>query len=329
MIRERITMLGTIGAGKTCFLVGMYADMSGGRRGFTFSTNPDDDLDLSDKWSRLVEAGPDRWPPPTSTQPKSYTFGFNYGFRRIMEFDWIDYRGGALSERSTEADVQELKRYLRQSSCVMLCVSGEHLQEPKKAAVVRAQTGIGRMNSFLTDLREEIERQKRELPAVIIVITKSDYCSERPREEIEEQIRDLFNPLFAPGAPGEGWLVSIGSVSLGTGLATDAEKGEIDPDNIHLPLVFSIYRVLHERAEQQRSKLDEGIEQLTEIETEWGSLKRWWRSEEIEQILRETEEDEQKLVALQKDLQLLVTELTELREFRVYYGGEEVEPDGD
>ncbi len=326
MIHERITMLGTAGAGKTCFLVGMYADMSGGRRGFTFSTNPDDDLDLSDKWSRLIEAGPDRWPLPTSTQPKSYTFGFNYGFRRIMEFDWIDYRGGALSDGSTEADVQELKRYLKQSSCVMLCVSGEHLQEPKNAAVVRARTRIGRMNSFLTELREELGRQKKELPAVIIVVTKSDYCSSRPREEIEEQIRDLFNPLFSPGS---GWLVSIGSVSLGAGLAADTEKGEIAPDNIHLPLVFSIYRVLHERADQQQSKLYEGIGQLTEIENEWGRLKRWWRGEEIKQILRETEEDEEKLVALQEDLQLLVKELTELREFRVYYDGEEIKLDGD
>ncbi len=315
-----------LGAGKTCFLVGMYADMSGGRRGFTFSTNPDDDLDLSDKWSRLIEAGPDRWPLPTSAQPKSYTFGFNYGFRRIMEFDWIDYRGGALSDGSTEADVQELKRYLKQSSCVMLCVSGEHLQEPKNASVVRARTRIGRMNSFLTELREELGRQKKELPAVIIVVTKSDYCSSRPREEIEEQIRDLFNPLFSPDS---GWLVSIGSVSLGAGLAADTEKGEIAPDNIHLPLVFSIYRVLHERADQQQSKLYEGIGQLTEIENEWGRLKRWWRSEEIKQILRETEEDEEKLVTLQEDLQLLVTELTELREFRVYYDGEELKLDGD
>ena len=326
MIHERITMLGTAGAGKTCFLVGMYADMSGGRRGFTFSTNPDDDLDLSDKWSRLIEAGPDRWPLPTSAQPKSYTFGFNYGFRRIMEFDWIDYRGGALSEGSTEADVQELKRYLKQSSCVMLCVSGEHLQEPKNAAVVRAQTGIGRLNSFLTELRAELGRQKKELPAVIIVVTKSDYCSSRPREEIEEQIRDLFNPLFAPDG---GWLVSIGSVSLGAGLATDTEKGEIDPDNIHLPLIFSIYRALYKELEQQQSKLDENMEKREEIEEEWGRFKKWWRSEEIEQIFKEAEGDEQKLASLQKDLQLLVKELTELREFRVYYDGEEIKLDGD
>ena len=327
MIHERITMLGTIGAGKTCFLVGMYADMSGGRRGFTFSTNPDDDLDLSDKWSRLiVEAGPDRWPPPTGDQPRSYTFGFNYGFRRIMEFDWIDYRGGALSDRSTKADVQELKRYLKQSSCVMLCVSGEHLQEPKNAAVVRAQTGIGRLNSFLTELREELGRQKKELPAVIIVVTKSDYCSSRPREEIEEQIRDLFNPLFAPDG---GWLVSIGSVSLGAGLATDTEKGEIDPDNIHLPLIFSIYRVLNKEVEQQRRKLYEGIGKRDQIGNEWGRLKKWWRAEEIEQIFKETGEDEQKLAALQEDLRLLVTELTELRDFRVYYDGEEIKLDGD
>lgn len=326
MIRERITMLGTTGAGKTCFLVGMYADMSGGRRGFTFSTDPDDDLDLSDKWSQLIEAGPDRWPPPTGDQPKSYTFGFNYGFRRIMEFNWIDYRGGALSDRSTEADVQELKRYLRQSSCVMLCVSGEHLQEPKNSAVVRTRTGIGRMNSFLTEFRNDLEKQGKELPAVIIVITKFDYCYGRPREEIEEQIRELFNPLFSPGS---GWLVSIGSVSLGTGLAADAEKGEIAPENIHLPLIFSIYRALSKRVDQQQSKLYEDIGKLTEIENEWGRMKKWWRSEEIERILKETGEDEQKIVALNADLQLLVTELTELREFQVYYDGKEIELEGD
>lgn len=325
MIHERITMLGTTGAGKTCFLVGMYADMSGGRQGFTFSTNPDDDLDLSDKWSRLIEAGRDRWPLGT-IQPKSYTFGFNYGFRRIMEFDWIDYRGGALSDRSTEADVQELKRYLRQSSCVMLCVSGEHLQVPKNAAVVRAQTGIGRMNSFLTELREELGRQKKELPAVIIVVTKSDYCSQRSREEIEEQIRDLFNPLFSPDS---GWLVSIGSVSLGAGLATDTEEGEIDPDNIHLPLIFSIYRALSKELEQQQDKLNENMGKLGEIEEEWGGFKKWWRSEEIEQIFKEAEGDEQKLESLQEDLQLLVRELTELRNFRVYYNGEEIDLEGD
>ena len=326
MIHERITMLGTLGAGKTCFLVGMYADMSGGRRGFTFSTNPDDDLDLSDKWSRLIEAGPDRWPPATSAQPKSYTFGFNYGFRRIMEFDWIDYRGGALSDRSTEADVQELKRYLKQSSCVMLCVSGEHLQELKNAAVVRAQTRIGRMNSFLTELREELGRQRKELPAVIIVVTKSDCCSSRPPEEIEEQIRDLFNPLFSPDS---GWLVSIGSVSLGADLATDTEKGEIAPDSIHLPLIFSIHCALYKEVEQQRRKLYEGIGKRDQMENEWGRLKKWWRAEEIEQIFKETGEDEQKLASLQKDLQLLVKELTELREFRVYYDGGEIELDGD
>ena len=326
MIHERITMLGTTGAGKTCFLVGMYADMSGGRRGFTFSTNPDADLDLSDQWSRLIEAGPDRWPLPNSTQPKSYTFGFNYGFRRIMEFDWIDYRGGALSDRSTEADVQELKRYLRQSSCVMLCVSGEHLQVPKNAAVVRARTGIGRMNSFLTELREELGRQKKELPAVIIVVTKSDYCSQRSREEIEEQIRDLFNPLFSPDS---GWLVSIGSVSLGAGLATDTEAGEIDPDNIHLPLIFSIYCALYKELEQQQDKLEKNVGKLGEIEEEWGRFKKWWRSEEIERIFKEAEGDEQKLASLQEDLQLFVRELTELRNFRGYYNGKEIELGGD
>ena len=60
-----------------------------------------------------------------------------------------------------------------------------------------------------------------------------------------------------------------------------------------------------------------------------GRLKKWWRAEEIEQIFKETGEDEQKLAALQEDLRLLVTELTKLRDFRVYFNGGEIELDGD
>ena len=46
-----ITMVGTSGAGKTCYLYAMYAEMAFGVSGFTFMpTDYDKSIDLEDGW---------------------------------------------------------------------------------------------------------------------------------------------------------------------------------------------------------------------------------------------------------------------------------------
>ncbi len=291
-INTTITMLGGPGMGKTCFLVGMYAIMREGQGGFTFSTDLDTDLKLDGYWNQLIEGNEKRWPQANNSTPIPYSFLFNYGFRKIIGFDWLDYRGGALSDSSKEADVQELIGRMCRSSCVLLCVSGRHLVQAGHDAKARAEARIPRINAFLQQLRESVERSGQRLPAVVIVVTKYDYCADRPTSELIAQVRNLFSPLFAPGA---GWLTTICPVTLGEELATNPDSGTIEPQNIHLPVTFAAYNIIQQEAEGLEAELRSRQQKLDSRRSKIGTaqgkvntlgsnmLKRWWNSDEIAQ----------------------------------------------
>lgn len=75
----KITMLGASGTSKTCFMIGMYAAMREGVRGFTFSTSDWDlDLKLDEDWERILNgegrtAGPHRPTTRHNTIPSTLT----------------------------------------------------------------------------------------------------------------------------------------------------------------------------------------------------------------------------------------------------------------
>src|SRR5690242_3163575 len=95
-----VTMLGPANSGKSTFLLGMYAILSGGDHGyFMHAAEADQDLDLSEAWDALIDDG--ILPPPTAeTFERQYDFVFKYGFSSILEIDWLDYRGGAIADRA-------------------------------------------------------------------------------------------------------------------------------------------------------------------------------------------------------------------------------------
>src|SRR5215210_4879680 len=166
-------MLGAKGAGKTCFMLGMYSVMRLGVNGFTFaardaSDDEDLDLELSRKWSKLKKEGPDRWPLPTDKRD-FYPFDLRYGFStKVMSFDWIDYPGGALESSPKDEDVVTLKKHLRESSSIFLCVSGEYLKEGTPLDTLYEDAAVGRMMKFVTRMRDENSSAP---PSVAIVIT--------------------------------------------------------------------------------------------------------------------------------------------------------------
>lgn len=313
----KITMLGTTGAGKTCFMVGMYAVMQLGVYGFTLSAQDmDDDLELSDNWERLTEGGEDRFPVSTSS---THNFGldFSYGFKKLMGFDWLDYRGGALRDKSTQADVQELEATLVQSSCVFLCISGEHLankiESPAQALDLAKKTRSDRMNSFLTKLRE-----KRGPVPVVIAITKFDLCKGRKREDILEDTQKIFNALFTPDG---GWLVMICPVSLGKSLASDKVAGSIDPVNLHLPLIFAIYAQYSEHAAYKKKEEDEVRGVLNQLQDK-NRFMRWLYSDEIAKASSELKKNQAQMNELQEKMVLLAKQLGKAK---VYLNGKEQE----
>jgi len=318
----KITMLGNTNAGKTCYMLGMYATMSPGVRGFTLTTEDMDvDLDLREVWDQLVDTQDEkRWPEPT-VATKPYIFEFCYGLKEILSFEWIDYRGGTLTTRSTDPlqDTKELEAFLKASTCIFLCVSGQHLANSIKGneAGVSRSTGADRMIGFLRKLRKELPAQA-EKPAIVIIITKRDLVS-RQKEEIISDIKTLFSPFFAASS---GWFTMICPVTLGRELGKDLHGGAIIPENIHLPVTFSIYYALKNRAKNIRNHQQAASDWLDEKRGFWANLLgASERREKHTAVVRYSTEIE----SLDRDMNLLMKELME--NVTAYYEGREVELD--
>lgn len=245
----KIIMLGTSGAGKTTYMMGMYATMQIGFQGFTITAKDwDRDLELINKWEAFVYGeGQDRWP-VGNDQPENYAFNFNYGGKPMIEFEWLDYRGGAIAGLSPENDVQILRDYFKQSSCVFLCISGEYLTNPDNLSFAASQAKVSRMSQFIVELNQAVKPSNSKPFPVVIIITKYDKCKHRKKEDIIEDIKKLFNQLFTPNS---GWLVSICPV-----MVFDEEKKIPKPTNVHLPLFFAIYTKLNEFYKQQGSNIE-------------------------------------------------------------------------
>jgi GTPase SAR1 family protein len=328
----KITMLGTTGAGKTCYMLGMYAFMSVGLRGFTISaTDLDIDLDFTNRWESLVEGeGEERWPKGNDANIYNYAFNFNYAARPIMGFEWIDYRGGALRDRSNQTDVQELMQYIKDSQCLFLCVSGEYLTQPIVESdgtvnytvrqKVAQQLRLQAMNKLLTDIQQKLNPSNTNPFPIAVVVTKFDLCMHRSKAEIVKDIQQLFEPLFQPKS---GWLSLICPVSLGRELAADPMQGAIEPVNVHLPVAFAVYARLRSIAAELKAQ-ETSISSDLDKEKARNFFKKWLNSERIGSQENRLHELENKFEVIRNNLVLLSQEL---RSANIYLGDQEVQVD--
>jgi len=319
----KIVMLGGTGSGKSCYMLGMYATMQIGLNGLSLSAKDlDDDLRLTDMWEKLVEVKDEkRWPPPNDQNPISYEFQFNYGFKPILDFEWLDYRGGAIASLTSEADVPMLVQQLSASNCIFLCVSGEYLKDPltpQGLAFVARETRINRMSAHMAKVGERVKPSKQKPFPVVIVITKYDVCSNRGPDEVIEDIKKLFPSLFTPNA---GWLTMICPVSLGMELANDKNSGDIRPINLHLPIAFAVYARFREQMLNHKTTTDRAKQQLDEAQQR-GLLWRIFNGDIIKNGVDNFQRLQGELAQIENNLLLLTRELSRAR---IFLDGKEIE----
>ena len=318
----KITMLGTTGAGKTSYLLGMYAVMQTGVQGFTLAAKDMDlDLELTQRWEKLISLkGDDRWPAPNAAAMEYYGFDFSYGFMPLMGFQWLDYRGLALSDRSTEQDVAELVEYLQASSCLFLCISGEYLVDEIDPKTVR-EIKSDRMNQFIQQYVSNHQQPNSNQPfPVAIMITKYDLCHHRDRDDIIADVKKLFQALFTPNS---GWLVMICPVSLGRDLGKDPEDADIIPVNVHLPVVFAVYSQL--RSYGLKLKGDRDL-QNTEIDLvkQRNPLVQLLKANQLREQTEKLTVTNSEIMTVEENMKLLSQEL---QQASLYFNGGEVTAD--
>ncbi len=318
----KITMLGTTGAGKTSYLLGMYAVMQTGIQGFTLAAKDMDlDLELTQRWEKLIFLeGEDRWPTPNAATIEYYKFDFSYGYRPLMGFEWLDYRGLALSDRSTEQDVSDLAQYVTESECLFLCISGEHLVNEITPGTVR-ELKSDRLNQFIQQYVSVNKNPSLQKPfPIAIIITKYDLCHHRERDDIITDVKKLFQALFTPNS---GWLVMICPVSLGRDLCDDPHGGKIIPVNAHLPIVFAIYaqlRACNLKLKAQREHQTVAVNALKQT----NPIVQLLKASELKEQTSQLQTSEAEIIAIEENMKLLSQEL---QQASLYFNGSEVTAD--
>lgn len=324
----KILMLGDSTSGKTCFMLGMYAAILDGSTFSLKATDPDEGIRLTALWSAIVDtSGNERWP-PTTDKPQTYNFELCYAYKPLMEFEWLDYRGGSMLDLSS--DVRTLRDYAAESNGFFFCISGKYLKEPvteanlQKVAMESKANLMGKYLEYLS-INNRRQTRKKTFP-IVIIVTQYDYCYDdnRNKRELMEDVKKMFPPLFATDSD---WLVMICPITLGKDLATDSENGKIEPKNLEIPVAFVLYCILTEQARIQDEKLTEIDDQLEVLES--NLFNRWINRRKIRRLnesLRQAEMQLQKTIEM---INVLAREQEDLSSTDIYLSGKKIQIDLD
>jgi hypothetical protein len=260
-----VTMLGDPGSGKTTFLLGMYAVLSSGYRGFSLQARTlDTQLDLADAWNAIVDAG--RMPPPTA-QLQSYPLVLKDGLTPVALIDWKDYRGGAINDRSSEPGVTDLWEQIRKSDIVYLAVNAAHLLERldgTPVSTIERLIGSRRIQMLLMYAARERMAAGKAMPAMIIVITKADLLSDKAKTSSQAQdqifrcVREVFPICFADETTSLLCSVSLGNLgSLEHKRAFDPDV--VNPRQLHKPILCSALWFLQRQRNERTTAVIERL----------------------------------------------------------------------
>lgn len=288
--RITMTMLGAEGSGKTTFLHGMYARLSAGMHGyFLYTLDPDQDLDLTDAWQELNDKG--RLPENTSTDPFTYEFRLAQGLETLLDLSCTDFRGGALTERGSRAasaeDITRLREQVKTSDSLHLVLDGEKLGGwvaagcPKN--VNRATDGmqVARLSRYIRAGFDARRGEGKPPPSVVLLVTKMDLL---PRATgmskaqalctAVDALENLLPLLYEEGITALVCPVQIGD--FGSALAENRriDQSKIHPQNLHKPIVFSLWHFLTETLTADRRRLAELEENVTSRDSELAELRR-------------------------------------------------------
>jgi Double-GTPase 2 len=253
----KLTMLGATNSGKTTFMLGMYNILAEGMHGyFMFTEDPDQDLDLRDEWDALLGSG--TLPAATSAQAnRSYGFVFNHGFTPLVSLDWMDYRGGAVSDRKDAADVSVLQQRLAASDSIYLVLDGQKLAPwldgSASLTAVKRALDVGRVSTLVNRAVTERVASGLTVPSFVVVITKSDLLRGPGRtlraaldRLVDEALEDLAPIAFNPDITALVCPVKVGNFGVRQDAVTPVNVSDIDPVGLHRPTIFSLMHYLSE-----------------------------------------------------------------------------------
>ena len=285
---RKFTILGETGSGKTCYLLGMYYEMSMSVAGYTvIATDPDADKNLTLRYEMLKDKsrGQSRFPAGTDDVQK-FKFNLQYDYETILPFTWVDYPGGFLD--TTRRDVtgeqyKEVEKSIKESEMIFICIDGANLVgSGTRNKIRKVKTRCAKhINPYLTELRNKFKDEgKGSLPPIGMLITKYDMCQDDTApDEIRDIVEEAFEGLF-DNEDNQNFIAII-PVSLGDTLQDDYYQGDLDPLNVHLPILMGINFALIDMLYGAKAVIEEDHATIADAEllkrfedNRWG-ITRW------------------------------------------------------
>lgn len=245
----KFTALGLSGSGKTCYVLGLYAQMSIGVNQFNITTENDIARNLEKRMDILgdkTKGKEDRFPVGTSLNDcTDYRFKLHYQNAPIMSVSWMDYGGGLLHDKGEESEVyQKLSKSIEESTALYIFIDGEKLC---KQTFEEKKYEIGwhcssKINPFITEFANTHEV----LPPIIFVITKMDLCRRffKDENEIMRVIGECFSSVWGDKTEN----VYITATTLGNNIADNNYQGKAEP-NMHIPFFIGLYHEYSKRVQ--------------------------------------------------------------------------------
>lgn len=169
----KILMVGNKDSGKTTYMVSSFCQLEGGVEGFYVET----DNDTKKRFSLLFDSIKDGQYPDATNKRENYNFKLYYKRQKLLDFDWVDYNGGIITEQS----VQKFKVDVNSADGIMIFLEAEALLENRSS--------VHKLRRIIALIHEQLENYDKPLLSVIIVLTKYDCIP--PKISFEEVTKSL------------------------------------------------------------------------------------------------------------------------------------------
>lgn len=216
MLKATLTIaeIGHTGVGKTTFMASMYQALQTPIEHFSLRAVKNADHDRLLKLAAGIQQG--RYPDATD-QRSEYKFYLKYRQKNVLNFNWADYRGGALIESQSSPQSAQLLRDLRRADGILMFCDMEALAQRNLR-----RNQLGRMISLVnTALSDGINHPI----SLAIILTKADLV-----QQFDDSMLAPLNGLIEVIQASETVLGCCIPVACGT-----------DPLNLALPILFTLH----------------------------------------------------------------------------------------
>lgn len=200
----KITMLGTVASGKTTYLSAMlgifYESAIDGFNVRPFNNTSDSAVVREiETINTLYRAG--EFPVATADDIRTLSLSLYKYSDKLVDFDFIDYRGGALEDIAKDENVENvdiLSTAILASDVVLVFVDAIILKECKNDVVARRQLGVLPITTVILRAKKEAKESQKKIN-VVFVLTKVDASTINPEEipGLKSRVKNIYANIYA------------------------------------------------------------------------------------------------------------------------------------